>query len=242
LNSSGGLIDVYGLAYLGLENSTVTSTTANNLIRVFANGVLDIINSTVTGGVEDAVQVTSSAHAFINARGGKTTRISNPGTTFGQSIGCWNGEMTIVPDDSSTIIIGPSPQGIAAQGCHATIGSFSDNPGVMRITQTTDVGIRTTGGDSFHLVHTRIVANSGRGVEVGAGTMLIEGSTIGSNGSGLWAESGGIVRFRDVNGVSQVTDSFNCYQHGRFYADPGFIAGKDEPSDDGCLLVGEPSD
>jgi hypothetical protein len=70
--------------------------------------------------------------------------------------------------------------------------------------------------------------------------MLIEGSTIGSNGSGLWAESGGIIRFRNVNGASQVTDSFNCYQEGRIYADPGFITGKGSPSDDGCLMVGEP--
>jgi len=232
------LIRVEPLGYLHINASEVASEQSRVLLAAYGGSVVTVINSTVTGGTEAAVQIGDNAHGYIIATAGKTTKISNPETLGGQAVGCWGGSLRVQAEGaSSSVVIGPSVAGIAARGCHAVIGDPGKHDGIVRITGAKFAGIFAKSGDSFSLVQAHVTGNEGRAIDVTAGVMEIDRSIIRGNGAGLAANRGALIVFNDIYGPSQVTgdNPYSCYQDGRIYADPGHIVGGESTK---CLTVG----
>lgn len=225
-----GLIQVGSYGFLGIDSSTVTSTTAEVLVQGYLTSQIFIRNSLISGGTEKAVQVSENSHAFIFSEGGGRTVIRN---TSNDAIGCYEAELTVWAfDTSSPLIVGPSyNDNINSNNCTAVIRG-------AHLTGAASHAIYAGNGDSYEVRRTRIAGNPGSAVRVTAGSMRIVASTIVNNGSGLHADSGATIHFDGWDGpstVTQGTDRYNCYQGGKIYADPGDITGAVSTN---CLTVG----
>jgi hypothetical protein len=236
------LIRVDGMDFFSVENSSISSNTADRVIEVFGNSEVQIYNSTIAGGVGGTVAMGNGAHVSFFAGAGGSTSVRSLVEGNQSVIGCYGGVLNVYADSGSTVTIGPAGSiTIDARGCTADIGSSSPTVGTIRIIGSEEVGVHLKSGDSFRLVQTRVTGHDGRAIEVNAGVLEIDKTSIFGNGSGIWAQRRGIVRFNDIAGPSSVSgpNRFRCYQEGRIFADPGFIVGQDDVYDDGCLKVGE---
>ncbi|MCB1378078.1 MAG: hypothetical protein KDK89_06895 [Alphaproteobacteria bacterium] len=225
--SDGALVQIGDLAHVLIEDSTLLSTVANLVVQAYSNSVVVIGNSTVSGGKESAVEISNNSLAYIFASADRTTVIKNAGTTFGQAIGCWQGQLTISSDaPTAKVIIGPSGRaGISARGCQSRIGGFGSGSGVTRFTGAADVAIETKSGDSFYIINTTIAGNAGTALRVTAGVAELDQVTIASNGKGLEANRDATIYFNRIEGSSVVNGptKYSCYQGGKIFAEAGTI-------------------
>jgi len=239
LQTGGALIEVGPMAFFALEESDVISSTAQFLLKEVENSQVEIGNSTLTGGIGAAVFVFDTSHLTIYANHGNTV-IRRPGADRAEAIGCYQAGLLINANHPpATVTIGPSPVGIAARSCTSLIAA--DEGTIVKITGATQRGIELKSGDSFNLVRTTITGNPGRAIEVNAGVMEIDNSTISGNGSGIAARIGTTIRFNRIYGPSQVADGpnrYTCYQGGHIYSEPGYISGN--PDSTSCLQVSGP--
>jgi hypothetical protein len=191
----------------------------------------------LTGGIEGALLIFDSSHVAIYANHG-VTAIRRPGAQDGQAIGCYQGSFRISANHPpATVTIGPSPYGVSSRGCTAVIQP--DSGTIAKITGATELGIESKSGDSYSLVRTTLTGNSGRAIDVSAGVMEIDASTIIS---GVASRRGAVIRFNHIYGQSSVTDGQNdpyaCYQGGRIYSEPGYITSS--IGEGACIQRGEP--
>ena len=230
--------------WMGIFNSYISSATTNNIVTAFSNSDVTIENSLIYGSKMSALNINSSGHVWIDATNANSTVISYTGVQGGQAIGCWGGSFEVGTYGTGTVIIGPSSaQGISTRGCTAQIGIGSMIKNSVRITQATDAAIRAKNGDEISLVNAEVDSASNAAIEVSAGSVEIDNSTIvvASGNNGLVAKRGGLIYFNHLNGVSSVTatgaNAYSCYQSGKIYADSGF-APTGGSATSGCLTIG----
>lgn len=233
------LIQVSDMADAWIAGSKITDTQAGQLIHVFNNSNLGITNDIVSGGTDAAIEVSEGGNLQVtadsNSPGTAATIVT--GVTGGNVIGCEGGSARVATDGAAgSVTLKRGDHGIYARDCNVNVRS---NSGPVNITLTRSAGIRQRGGN-VSLVGATITGNIGTGVEVNYGGMEITGSTIGSNGSGSVAKSGGTIAFNNLNGINTLTDAppFTCYQNGLLYVDQ--IAGviTPTPAASNCLVVG----
>ena len=232
--------------WLGLFNSSVSSTTTTNTVTAWSNSDLTIENSVVSGGNSSAVNLNGSGHVWIDATNGNSTTISYTGTQGGQAIGCWGGSFEMGTYGTGTVTIGPSTaQGISMRGCTTQIGISSMTKNAIKITQATDAAIRAKSGDAIVLVNAEVDSAPNAAIEVSAGSVEFQNSTIvvATDHQGLVAKRGGVMYFGHINNttssvtVSGGANAYSCYQGGAIYADSGY-APTGGAATSGCLTIG----
>jgi hypothetical protein len=230
------LVEVIQAGYLSMDTSSVQSSTVDTVMFAGENSTLAVFNTNIIGGTQAAFSM-SGATADFYAYASKTMTISSPNNNGGDSIGCYQSSLHIAAANGSTVVIGPGPQGLSARACEASIGSLNGT-GLVRFTGNTDVAVRGKAGDSINLRNVTISNNPGKAVEVSAGVVEFDASTVASNGAGLFAKRQGIIYFNNIYGTSTVTgpDPFRCYQNGAIYADEDSISGVTEVED--CFTIG----
>jgi hypothetical protein len=233
-------VEVNGSGYLRIKNSKVVANGALQAVGSWSSA-LAIFNSVIIGDQESAVMVATNGYLTISADDGKSTNISYTGSHDGQAIGCYSGTISGWTTGSGTITIGPSTDtGIGARGCQAQIGLGSPK-GSVRITQT-KVGVIAKGGDILNLAGVDLSSNSDIAVEVSAGTVELDNTTINKPTAaavGLSARRGGVIYFNNIYGTNSVswtgsnTNFYNCRQGGHIYGVSGNPTGGAATS--GCL-------
>lgn len=212
------LVEVNEAGFLNLDNSSVRSNTVNYAVVVYGHSYLQLNNSTIVGGLETALDIGNSG-ASIDASSNGSSLISAPNSTGGEAIGCYQSQLGINPASGSEVTIGPAPKGLAARGCSASVGASSG--GKVLFTGTTYTAVQAKLGDSIKLRNVEISNNLGYAVEVSAGSIEIDASTIKDNASGLFAKRNSTIYFNAIRGISTVTgpNPFSCYQGGHIYAE-----------------------
>lgn len=228
--------------YMSITNSKVVANGAKTAVGAYG-GALDLGNSIVVGNKEAGATVSNNGTLWIYADNGKTTAISYTGQG-GEALGCWSATMGGMTTGSGTITIGPSTStGIASRACQAQFGINSAR-GSIKITGTTDAGIRAQAGDTYNLVNVAISHNAKIGVEVTAGVVEFDKSSISKPSTqavGLSAARGGVIFFNNLYGSSSVSWSgdnsgfYNCRQGGHIYGSPSNPTGSAATT--GCLVT-----
>ena len=241
--STDSVLKVGTGGWLGIYNSSISSNTTNNAVHATNGGTLTIENSIITGAQNSAVEIGQDAYAWIDATNNSSTVISYTGNG-GQAIGCWQSVLGIGTTGHGKVTIGPSSaQGISARGCRATIGNSSMLQNSVIITGAVQAGIRAKNSDSISLVGAYMHDNPNISIEVSAGTVELDTSTINvpTNGTGLLAQRDGTIYFNHINGngINNVTGTnpYSCYQNGHIYADAAYPP-SGGASSAGCLIIG----
>lgn len=232
------LVEVVEAGHLAMDTSSLRSATVDTVAFAGENSTLALSNTSVVGGLSAAIDMSMSV-VDVLAYASRTVTVSSPNTNGGDSIGCYQSRLHIGAKSGSTVKIGPGPQGLSARGCQASIGT--PGGGIVRFTGNTDVGIRGKAGDSINLRNVTISNNPGKAIEVSAGAVELNASTVASNGSGLFAKRQGVIYFNSIYGNSSVKgpSPFRCYQDGKIYADDGIVTGATAVKD--CFVIGGPT-
>lgn len=225
----------------GIYGSTIVGGAAKNAIAVTAAATTTIENSTITSTGNSAVNIGGGGYAWINTTSGHYTTISYNGSG-GQALGCWEGTFDLTTEGTGIATIGPSTStGIASRGCRATIGGGNSRKNSVRITGASDAGLRAKAGDFYNIINTRMFSNAGSTIELSAGTIEIDNSTIVvPEAAGIRALRGAIIFFNHIYGTSSVSGPtpYRCNQGGKIYADVGFAPTGGATSPGGCLSIG----
>ena len=242
------VVEVNASGFLQITNSKVVATGSQQGVGVFSTA--QIANSVIVGEQGSAIMVAANGYLSIYADDGKTTTVSSTGAGTGNAIGCYLGAINAWTNrtgdgyagSSGILTIGPAHHGIDARGCRAQLG-LDSKEGSVRITANM-VGVRAVGADIFNLKGVSVSDNTLTGMEVSAGVIEIDNSTISkptSTAVGLSARRGGVIYFNNFVGPSRVawtganTNFYECRQGGHIYGETGNPTGGASTS--GCLEI-----
>ena len=244
LTNGNALVMAYWAGYAIIQNSSISSTTADVLVGAFSNSTIQMVNTPITGGKLQAFVVNVGSLGKITANGTQNITISS-NSTSGEAIGCYQSGLNITANDTAVITIGPGPQGISARGCTASVGAATNGPtGTIKFSGNSSAAIRAKAGDSINLRNVTIQGNDGYAVDVSAGVVEIDKSTVNVSGQPLFARRDGVVYFNNIYGSSTISGSSNfykCYQGGHIYADSGALingSNNSNATSTNCLTIG----
>lgn len=231
-------------SFVRIVGSTLTATNALAAVAAWEASALELIDTSVSGGAEEAMLVMEGAHIYFGVHtGGKSVSISNSGR---RAISCYQGNLMMNTVSNTSITIGPSSVGLSTLGCAATIGRIVDTQsrGTITFSQNSTHAIQAQGGDAIALAGVNITSNSNIGLEVSAGTVDLDKALIANNARGIVARRNGVVTFNTLFGASTVRNNtaanFSCYQNGQVYANAGAVknASGTNLTSTQCLTVG----
>lgn len=245
-SSTAGTVALAGTGgVIRVVNSSIAANGAGSALSA-SGGYLTVGNSSITGNNSSAIDIDLNSELWMYADNGKAMTVTYTGNSGGQAIGCWSSAMGGTTTGTGTLTIGPSTaQGISARACQATLG-IGSTKGSVRITQAADAGIRAKAGDMFNLVNVAVSNNANIGVEVSAGVVEFDNSTISKPSAtavGLSARRDGVIYFNNLYGASTVswtgtnTNFYNCRQGGKIYGSSGNPSGGAATS--GCLVTSD---
>lgn len=184
-------------ARLEIIASTINGPNASGVLGVAGGGLLRLVNSTVTGGVDNAIWVASGGTLYASAAPDETTGPAGAVTTISSGNGSgpaiWCGPSgnvrigTFVNGTTAGIVrVRNSAAGLSLNGCIAEIRNRSSDPANLVIAGNKGHGIVGSGSQIF-LRGVKVFSNTLEGINVVMSNVQIFNARFEKNGGDILA-------------------------------------------------------